>query len=77
MPFCQFVTSTVCSCEDYTGWTYLQNQTECEDFESMPLWWQEMMSDDVFKNRLKCRWESLRQGPLSKDSIFQWIDTTN
>jgi hypothetical protein len=66
--------SEVCSNDDYTGWTYLQNQNDCEDLESMPMWWQTMMGDDIFKNRLKCRWELLRQGILHKDSINLWID---
>lgn len=66
--------SEVCSNEDHTGWTYLQNQSACEDLESMPMWWQELMSDPVFENHLKCRWEMLRQGPLHLDSVNQWID---
>jgi hypothetical protein len=66
--------SEVCSNNDFTGWTYLQNQNGCEDLESMPMWWQTMMADDVFKNRLKCRWELLRQGVLHKDAIDIWID---
>lgn len=66
--------SDVCSNSDYTGWTYLQNQDGCEDLESMPMWWQRFMGNDIFKNRLKCRWETLRQGPLHRDSIFDRID---
>lgn len=66
--------SQVCSCDDYTGWTYLQNQPECEDLESMPMWWQTMMTDPVFRNHLKCRWEALRAGPLHLDTINAWID---
>jgi hypothetical protein len=47
--------SLVCSNNIPTGWTYLQNQ-DCWDLESMPMWWQNMMEDPVFQNRLKCRW---------------------
>lgn len=67
--------SVVCSCNDYTGWTYLQEQEGCEDFESMPLWWEKLMDDPVFTNHLKCRWETLRAGPLHLDSITNWMDT--
>ncbi len=67
--------STVCSNHIPTGWTYLQNQEDCGDLESMPLWWQAMMSDPVFTNRLNCRWETFRNGFLHQDSVFQWIDT--
>lgn len=66
--------SNVCSCNDYTGWTYLQNQPGCEDHQTMPMWWQTMMSDDLFKNHLACRWNTLRSGPLHMDSINAWID---
>ena len=66
--------STVCSSDDYTGWTYLQNQNDCEDLESMPMWWQKFMSDTLFSNHLACRWEQMRQGPLHLDSINLWID---
>ncbi|NRA12761.1 MAG: CotH kinase family protein [Crocinitomicaceae bacterium] len=69
--------STVCSCDDYLGWTYMQNQPECEDFESMPMWWSTMMTDTIFTNHLACRWNELRTGPLHLDSIFNWIDTYN
>ncbi len=67
--------SEVCSNYDYEGWTYLQNQADCEDLESMPLWWRAMMSDPVFTNYLACRWEAFRSGPLHQDSVLQWIDT--
>lgn len=67
--------SLVCSNNDPTGWTYLQNQSDCEDLESMPLWWQRMMNDDQFQNQLKCRWETMRQSFLHKDSLNYWIDT--
>ena len=66
--------STVCSSHDYTGWTYLQNQIDCEDLESMPMWWQRFMSDTLFANHLACRWQAMRQGPMHLDSITLWID---
>ena len=70
--------SEVCSNSDFTGWTYLQNQNNCEDLESMPMWWQTMMQDTLFQNRLKCRWTEFRSTFLHEDSIAAWInaDTT-
>lgn len=65
--------SLVCSCHDYENWTYMQGDG-CEDFESMPLWWSKLMDDPVFTNHLKCRWETLREGPLHLDSIYNWMD---
>ena len=66
--------SEVCSNFDPLGWTYQQNQNWCEDLESMPMFWQAMMADTIFTNHLACRWNTLRQGPLHQDSIFQRID---
>ena len=69
--------SAVCSNYDPTGWTYLQEQEWCEDLQSMPMFWQSMMSDTVFTNHLSCRWSTLRQGPLHIDSLFHRIDAMN
>lgn len=66
--------SVICSNDDHTGWTYLQDQYNCFDWSTMPLWWEAMMSDDAFTNHIKCRWETLRAGPYRKDSILNWID---
>ncbi|MFY0674777.1 MAG: CotH kinase family protein [Bacteroidia bacterium] len=67
--------STVCSCHDPTGWTFLQNQDGCEDLESMPLWWSTLVKDSVFRNALIRRWNHLRATVLDLDSIYNWIDT--
>ncbi|MEL6592553.1 MAG: CotH kinase family protein [Bacteroidota bacterium] len=67
--------STVCSNDDPTGWTYRQEQNGCEDLESMPLWWQRMVADSLFRNLLTQRWASFRTGFLHQDSIYQWLDT--
>lgn len=65
--------SLVCGNNLTDGWTYLQEQ-QCEDLQSMPMWWQAMMSDPLFQHRVKCRWEELRLGPLHQDSIYAWMD---
>ena len=41
---------------------------------SMPMWWQQMMEDDLFTNHLNCRWNEMRSTFLHEDSIFLWID---
>ena len=69
--------SLICSNNIPNGWTYLQNQ-DCWDLESMPMWWQNMMEDPLFQNRLKCRWTNFRQSFMHTDSVINWIleDTT-
>lgn len=66
--------SEVCSNDDYRGWTYRQDQDQCEDLESMPLWWQRMVADSLFRDLLAERWISFRNSFLHQDSIYAWID---
>lgn len=68
--------SAICSNDNFTGWTYLQNQINCEDLESMPLWWNAMVTDSLFANELSNRWFQLREGIFHTDSIHHWIDRT-
>jgi len=39
-----------------------------------PFWWGKLMSQEVFRDHAKCRWQELRQGVLDKDNLFQYID---
>jgi hypothetical protein len=66
--------STVCGGEETDGWNYTQTHPACEDYETLPLWWEKLMADPVFTDHLKCRWESHRTAFLHKDSINDWID---
>lgn len=67
--------SEVCSGHNPSGWTFLQNQEGCEDWESMPMWWQTLVTDTLFRNRLSRRWQQYRSSFLHLDSIYSWIDT--
>ncbi|MEM7372148.1 MAG: CotH kinase family protein [Bacteroidota bacterium] len=67
--------SQVCSNDKFNGWTYQQSQPGCEDLESMPMWWRALMTDSIFVDHLRCRWDSLRQGVFREDSLTHWIDT--
>ncbi|MEM8895117.1 MAG: CotH kinase family protein [Bacteroidota bacterium] len=65
--------SLVCSNDDFTGWTYLQNQEGCEDLESMPLWWQRLVDDPIFFTLAQNRWSSYRSDFLSDQALDDWI----
>ena len=67
-----------CSCHDFEGWTYLQNQDNenCKGIIAMPLWWFKMINDKRFKKTLISRWESHRQQFINEDFINNWIDKT-
>jgi hypothetical protein len=63
-------------CDAYltTGWQY--NFDEICDFSSaIPFWWEKLLQAPSYRNGLKCRWETLRQGPLHTDSINLFIDS--
>ncbi len=62
-----------CGGDLYTGWAY---QFPCMyDWWQVPFWWDRLMDDTLFKNRLKCRWLLLRQTFLSNGSIDNYIDS--
>lgn len=53
-----------------SGW---EVNTSCGD--NNPFWFERMLDDTLYQNKLKCRWEFLRQNTLHKDSIFTFIDS--
>ena len=57
---------------DYTGWHY--TMVEPNDWSIM-FWWKRLMEDLYFRNLLKTRWESVRQGELSNDNLEYAIDS--
>lgn len=57
---------------DYCSASYIPGFfTDCG---TGPDWWQTLMSDTIFDNLLRCRWQQLRSGPFATDSILNWID---
>jgi hypothetical protein len=64
-----------CGGENENGWTYLQAENTCDDLSLMPMWWQEFMSDPIFTNHLKCRWEFLKQDILDINNLNSYIDS--
>ena len=56
-----------------SGWAFDINYV-CQD-AGVPFWWERLMQDTLFIQNLACRWQSLRSGALSTDSIFATIDS--
>jgi len=54
------------------GWDYDNNWWELN--VRIPFWWNRLMEDDVFKNRLICRWEELRETLISAEAFNENID---
>jgi subtilisin-like proprotein convertase family protein len=57
-----------------TGWAY-EFGNVCTGGFQVPTWWEIFMSDPWFQEEVKCRWSTLRQGVLSRDSLFHFIDS--
>jgi hypothetical protein len=52
---------------------YWQHE-QTNDVYPIPTWWMKLMQDDYFKDKLYCRYHTLRQNELSNTKIFQYID---
>lgn len=65
-----------CNGQLTTGWAYQFGNACSGDGFQVPSWWNRMLQDTLFRNRLKCRWTDLRQNVLSDTAITHWIDTT-
>jgi hypothetical protein len=53
------------------GWQYQVYATETY----VPFWWWQLMSDNYFKDQLKCRYQYLRTNVLSLTALYQHIDS--
>jgi len=40
-----------------------------------PFWFERLLDDTIYQNKLKCRWEYLRDRSFHEDSIFNFIDS--
>tara|TARA_B100000902_G_C27202779_1_gene859970 strand:- start:38 stop:1252 length:1215 start_codon:yes stop_codon:yes gene_type:complete len=40
-----------------------------------PFWFERLLDDTIYQNKLKCRWEYLRERSFYEDSIFNFIDS--
>lgn len=54
-----------------SGWQYQVFATE----NFVPFWWWQFMSDNTFKDQLKCRYQTLRNNILSFPVLYQYIDS--
>lgn len=59
-----------CECYNTGGWIF-DDLAACGASYQYPLWWQKVWSDPAFQDALRCRWETLRAGPLSEAEITE------
>jgi hypothetical protein len=58
-----------------TGWAYNFNSICGDDGMLVPFWWDRFLSDRGFKDVLAVRWQDLRQGKFSTESVDHYIDS--
>jgi subtilisin-like proprotein convertase family protein len=61
-----------CESQWVEGWTYV-NSGGCSN---TPRWWARFLEDPYYQDRLKCRYDSLRQTVLSMEAILHYVDST-
>lgn len=68
----------------YDGWkTYgwqLDYLTENSDFLyndgfQVPFWWEKLMQDSSFVNKINCRWQELKDNIFNINNIFSYLDS--
>jgi hypothetical protein len=62
-----------CGGDSFEGWAY---QFPCSyDWWQVPFWWQRLLEDTLYANRLNCRWQEARSDFLSYEAVNMWIDS--
>ncbi len=61
-----------CESQWVEGWAY-EHSGGCSN---TPRWWARFLEDPYYQDRLKCRYDSLRQTVLSTEAILHYIDST-
>lgn len=70
-----FGNANYCSGSDTEGWGWDFNNVCYFDFWLNPFWWDRFRLDGDFILRMQQRWQELRQGPWSNNSIMNFIDS--
>lgn len=68
-----FGNANYCDGGSTTGWAWEFNEVCPNDFWLVPFWWERLISDPVFRNRVKVRWLTLRSGAWSNEAMEQRI----
>lgn len=64
-----------CNGELSSGWAYKFNDVCGGDNWVIPFWWDKMMTDTVYQNKLYCRWQELRGTLLDTTVLYGQIDS--
>ena len=65
---------SIFAANDGSGWAHHIN--DCNPDVNSPGWYIRLMEESNFKNKLRCRWDTLRATILSADYLNNYIDAT-
>jgi subtilisin-like proprotein convertase family protein len=64
-----------CLGNDPTGWAIDFAEPCSGDYWQIPFWWDRLFQDTTFQNRVRCRWEELKQTALSVTYLHNFCDS--
>lgn len=64
-----------CGATDVVGWAYQFGLTCPADRRQVPFWWARLLEDVAYRDSLRCRWDELRNGLLSTESLLNMVDS--
>ena len=70
-----FGNADYCSGAPTSGWMYNFNSICGYDQWLIPFWWNRLLQDAHFRQKLGARWEELRADKLSSAKIFDYVDS--
>ena len=65
-----------CSGESFSGWTFDFNLVCPDDGFQIPFWWDRLLEDPAFAQKVRLRYQALRLGVLKTENLHRYIDST-
>lgn len=69
-----FGNADYCGGERYDVWCFKFNERCLGDYWNVPFWWNRLLEDEKFVDKLKNRWNQLRSNTLSDNNILTLIE---
>ena len=69
-----FGNADYCGGERYDVWCFKFNERCLGDYWNVPFWWNRLLEDEKFVDKLKDRWNQLRSNTLSDNNILTLIE---
>lgn len=64
-----------CQGNNTSGWAINFAQACSGDYWQLPFWWDRLLQDTSFQNKVRCRWEELSQTVLSVNYLHNYCDS--